>query len=323
MAGHATNNTRRRVGLVAVVITALVGVGTAAGGQPAPITRFSAFDSSSEGWFVSTGTNFSPADWNATGGQSGGGVSATFDPPAYGIFQSVPGSPGSTWAPGNAVSDYGGQLVADVSSTDPTTMVYLGFFSDNSSVLACANAGSIGEVGWAEGSVPLVTDNIPHLIDCVSGDLLTGPQLVAALAGFQSMFVAPGVTDDNSITVGLDNAQLMGPETPFPPPTGTIARRLKFRYAAGKFHGTLIASHDFSCAAKARVTIVRKGKKPVYIATVRTSAANLLRYGGPATFSFKPRRIVSGSYYATVATKTSARDGNTCTAVRSAAAFVP
>lgn len=313
MAGDSTKRARRRVGLVGAAPIALIAAGSASAHQASALTRSSTFDASNEGWIVNTGTTFTPTDWHATGGNPGGYVTGSFQPPSYGLFQSVPGSAGTTWPPGNAVGDYGGTLQADVNASDPTTDVFVGFFSSNSSVLPCADMGVTG-FGWKTESLTLDTS---HLVDCVTSNPLTGAQASAALAGFEAMIVAPSVTNNNSITVGLDNAQLNGPDLAVTPPTGTVARAFTLKYSAHTFKGTLTAPYDFSCASKAKVTIFRKAKKPVKVGTATTSAPNLHMTDGPTTFSFKLKKVVKGSYYASATQVKSSLDGNTCTPVKS------
>src|SRR5579863_4025674 len=279
----------RGLGIAVTALVALATVGAAAASQQIAITRSSTFDSSNEGWVVDDNGNFSPATWLSNGGNPGGFIEGQLDPPNYGLFQSSVGG----WA-GNAVADYGGTLTVDVggAENDPSADVSVGFFSDNSSVAPCEDLG--GNEGWSTDAVTLDTS---HLVDCDTRKPLTGPQTSAALAGFQAMFVyilGSGTSD----TFGIDNAALSGPQSAGSAPTGRVAREFTLVYKSRKFQGTLLAADDYSCAGKTKVTIFRKAKRPVKVGTVRTSAPNLLKEFGPATFSFKPKKVVKGTYYA-------------------------
>ena len=305
MGGLRRIRLRGQVGVAVIALVALVTVGAAAASQQIAITRSSTFDSSNEGWVVNDNGNYSSATWISSGGNPGGFIEGQLDPPDYGLFQSSVGG----WA-GNAVADYGGTLTVDVggSENDPSADVSVGFFSNNSSVAPCEDLGS--NEGWSTDAVTLDTS---HLVDCDTSKPLTGPQASAALAGFQAMFVyikGTGTID----TFGIDNAALSGPHSAGTAPTGRVTREFTLVYKSRKFQGTLVAADDYSCVGKTKVTIFRKGKKPVKVGIVTTSAPNPQKEFGPATFSFKLKKVVKGTYYASAAKSKSALDGNRCKA---------
>ena len=308
MGGLRRIRLRGRLGVAAAALVALATVGTALASQQIAITRSSTFDSNNEGWFVNDNGTFSPATWISSGGNPGGFIEGQLDPPNYGIFQSSVGG----WA-GNAVDDYGGTLTVDVggAENDPSADVSVGFFSNNSSVAPCEDLG--GNEGWVTDAATLDTS---HLVECGTSTPLTGAQASAALAGFQTIFVYI-VGTGTSDTFGIDNAALSGPQSAGSHPTGHVTREFTLVYKSRKFQGTLIATDDYSCAGKTKVTIFRKAKKPVKVGTVTTSAPNLQKLFGPATFSFKLKKVVKGSYYASAAKAKSGLDGNSCVAAKS------
>ncbi len=309
MGGLRRIRLRGRLVVVVAALVALATVGTALASQQIAITRSSTFDSSSEGWVFTDNGNFSAATWLSSGGNPGGFIEGQLDPPDYGIFQSSVAG----WA-GNAVDDYGGTLTVDIagSENDPSADASVGLFSDNSSVVPCEDLGAIGE-GWNTEAVTLDTS---HLVECGTSTPLTGAQASAALAGFQAIFVYIAGTG-TSDTFALDNAALSGPQSAGSPPTGHVTREFTLVYKSRKFQGTLVGADDYSCAGKTEVTIFRKAKKPVKVGTVTTSAPNLLKEFGPATFSFKPKKVVEGSYYASAGKTKSGLDGNSCVAAKS------
>ena len=308
MEGVRGKRFRRRLGIAATTLVALAAAASALASQQSAITRSSTFDSSNQGWIVNdfgTGT-VSSATWQSTGGNPGGFIEGQLDPLNYGLFQSnVAG-----WA-GNALNDYGGTLAADVAdSNDPASDVSIGFFSGNSSVLACEDMGLAG-VGWETHAATLDTS---HLIDCNTSNPLTGPQASAALAGFRAMFVYISGTG-TFVTVGIDNAAHSGPTTAGGHPTGAVTRAFTLAYKARTFQGTLTAPDDYSCAGKVKVSIFRKGKRAA-VKTGTTSTPDSHTQGGPAKFSIK-LKVGPGTYYAKVKKATSSLDGNSCDAAAS------
>lgn len=314
MGGIQGKGLYRRLGVAVAALAALAIVGSASAAQSSSVlARSSTFDSTNEGWVVLSDTGVGLANWQSTGGNPGGFVSAQFSPPDFGAFESTRSTAGGTWDPGNALANYGGTLTADLMASDATSDALVGFFSDNSGVLPCVDVGAVGSA-WATYTATLDTG---HLVDCVTNNPLTGAQASAALAGFDSMFVLVGDTDNSVDNVSLDNAALAGPQTPVTPPTGAVSRKFTLTYSAHKFQGTLAAVNDYSCAGKTKVTIFRKGKKPVKVGTVTTSAPNLQLQSGAAKFSLKLKKVVKGSYYASVKKAKSGLDGNTCSAANS------
>ena len=308
MGGLRRIRLRGRLGITATAVVALAAVGVAAASQQLAITRSSTFDASNEGWVVNDNGNLSAATWISSGGNPGGFIEGQLDPPNYGLFQSAVGA----WA-GNAVDDYGGTLTVDVggAENDPSADVSVGFFSNNSSVAPCEDLGS--NEGWSTDAVTLDTS---HLVQCGTSTPLTGAQASAALAGFQAMFVYI-VGSGTSDTFGIDNAALSGPQSAGSHPTGHVTREFVLAYKSRRFHGTLVAADDYSCAGKTKVTIFRKAKKPVRVGTVTTSAPKQNMLFGPASFSFKLKKVVKGTYYASAAKAKSALDGNSCVAAKS------
>lgn len=304
----------RRLGIVVAAFAALVIVGSALAAQPTALTRSSAFDSTNEGWYVLENDASRPATWQSTGGNPGGYISAQF-PSGSGQFESVPAS----WPPGNALGDYGGTVGADVrvklASGAEAQALEIGFHSTNSSVAACEYLEP-----WAPSSIwsaVAVTLDPNHLSDCNTPRTLTGAQLRAALAGFDGIFVFAGNVDGVSETVDVDNAQLAGPQAAKTAPTGSVTRKFTLTHSRRTFRGTLTARYDYSCAGNTKVTIYRKAKRPVKVGTARASAPNLKWQDGPATFSFKVKKVVKGSYYASARKAKSGLDGNSCVAAKS------
>jgi len=115
-------------------------------------------------------------------------------------------------------------------------------------------------------------------------------------------------------TISLDNASLSGPQTPVTPPSGKVGRTLTLRRRNGVFRGTIIAADDYSCAKTMKVTILRKAKKPVKVGTATTDHPP---NGESASFAFRLKKVVKGSYYASSTKAKSALDGNTCSAAKS------
>jgi hypothetical protein len=315
----------RGFGMLAALV-ALVIVGAASAAQSAsPLARSSTFDSNAEGWVVLNDSGFGNAGWQSSGGNPGGYITAQFNPPYFGVFQSTGSGNGGTWNSGNALGDYGGTLKVDIQATDANSDAYYGFFSSNSSVIPCNEAGVVG-TSWDTYSVPLDTGDLFDCAKvmqcttpiCIQAAQLTGAQVSAALAGFEAMVVFPLDIDSAPDTVNLDNAALAGPQVAVTPPAGKVMRTLTLGpYRRGKITGTIIAGDDYSCAGKETVTIFRKAKKPVKVGTTKTSAPNLQKEDGPATFSFKLKKPVKGSYYASATKATSRLDGNSCNAVTS------
>src|SRR5262249_34691527 len=158
------------------------------------------------------------------------------------------------------------------------------------------------------------------LDDCNRPDTpLTAAQASAALAGFDQMFVYTFYNDSSgpSDHFNLDNASLSGPQSPVTPPSSTVTRKFTLIHHRRTFLGTLTAADDFSCAGKTNLTIFRKAKKPVKVGTATTSAPNLRQKVGSAKFSFKLKKVVKGSYYASAMKAKSPLDGNTCNAAHS------
>ncbi len=319
---------RRRFGTVVAAVVALVVVGAASAAQSTTaLTRSSTFDSSAEGWVAfSYSSGFADASWQSSGGNPGGYITAQFDPPNFGTFQSTGSSNNGTWNPGNALGDYGGTLKLDLEASDPNSDAYYGFFSSNSAVLPCSEAGVVG-TDWATYSVTLETGDLfdcEKVIQCttpacIQSTKLTGAQVTAALAGFEAMVVLPSDTDDATDSMNLDNAMLSGPDVAVKPPTGKAARALTLgRYRRGKFEGTLTAANDYSCARKATVSLfeVRRGRSPLKVGAVKSSVPDLGQTDGPASFVLKVK-VGKGTYYASVTKVKSSLDGNTCNAAKS------
>ncbi len=289
-------------------------VGSAWAADPPALTRSSAFDSANEGWYVVENDAPRPATWVSNGGNPGGYVSAQF-PSGSGQFESAPAS----WAPGNAVGDYGGTLGADVrvqlASGAEAQALEIGFHSTNSAVLACEYLEPWApSSNWSTVAVPL---DPQHLNDCMTPKPLTGAQLRAALAGFDGIYVFAGNVDSVPETVDVDNARLAGPPAPVAAPTGSVARKFTLAYSQGAFSGTLAARYDYSCAGTTQVTIFRAGSKPAKVGTATTSAPDPTKKLGPASFSLT-RKVAKGTYYASAAKSTSSLDGNACAAAKSA-----
>jgi hypothetical protein len=305
----------RRLAVAAAVLVALAAVGGASASQPRPISHSSTFDSSNEGWVFASGTGTTPATWQAVGGNPGGDITVQLSPGGgSGLFQSTGSSNGGTWDAGNALGDYGGKVQVDLEGSDSTSDAVVGFFTNNADVVPCQEVGPLA-AGW---HTYWITLDRSGLDDCHKTDTpLTPAQATAALAGSDGMFAYVFDSDNGADTVNLDNASLAGPLTPVAAPSGTVTRKFMFTHTERKLVGTLTAPYDFSCAGKTRVTIFRKAKRPVKVATTTTSAPNRRNALGPATFSFKLKRTATGSYYASVVRATSSLDGNACSAAHS------
>lgn len=296
----------------------LAAVSSASAAQPGAITRSSTFDSSNEGWMFFSGHGMDPATWQSFGGNPGGYVTAQLNP-GGGLFESTPPSLGGTWDPGNALGDYGGKVQVDMKASDPTSDAVIGFRTNNSNVEPCQEVGGF-MAGWHTYWTALDPSGLD---DCHKTNTpLTAAQATAALAGFDGMFVFAFDNDNMADSVNLDNASLSGPQTAVAPPTGTVTRRFTLVYKARKFQGMLTAADDYSCAGTTKVTIFRKAKDPVKVGTATTSAPDLREKFGPATFSFKLRNMVEGSYYASATKAKSPLDANACNAARSNAVRV-
>jgi hypothetical protein len=320
---------RRRLGTVTAVLAALLLVGAASAAVSAPtspLTHSSTFNSSGEAWVVLNDNGLAPAAWQSSGGNPGGYITAQFNPPNFGFFESLGSGSGGTWDPGNALGDYGGTLKVDLRATDPTSEAFYGFFTNNTSVLPCNGAGAVG-TSWGTSSMLLEVGDVFDCNKvmqcttnaCVEAAKLTGPQVSAALAGFRQMFVLPSDFSGGGDTVALDNAALSAPVNPVSPSTGKVTRVLTLGpYRRGTFQGTLVSADDYSCSGKAKVSIVelRKGKAPLKLGTATSSAPNLQKKDGMATFTLKTK-AGKGIYEAVVATARSPLDGNTCFAAKS------
>ncbi len=306
---------RRWLAPAVVGICALAAAASAFASHPI-LTRSSTFDSTNEGWVGQDNTGFHNMTWQGSGGNPNGYINITFAS-GGGDIQSVPNDAGSTWPAGNALGDYGGTLAADVrvhlNGATSTEDLVIGFFSSNASALACEDLGAPTS-SWATYTVTL---DVSHLISCSTGKPLTGPQASADLAGFEGIVVGAGNLDNVGEVVDVDNATLAGPQAGQTPPTGTVSRALTLTYKAHKLSGALTAADDFSCAAKTKVTIFEKAKKPVKVGTATTSAANQQVQSGPATFTFKLKKSEKGKFYASAGKTTSKLDGNKCRAATS------
>jgi hypothetical protein len=301
------------VGLVTLVVAA-----TASASHPT-LSHSSTFDSGAEGWSAGAGPGpVAPMTWQSTGGNPNGYVTTDFSG-GIGFVESLPGAAGSTWSAGNALGDYGGTLGADfrvqLGGTSGTEFLQVAFLSSNAWDPACG-ASVVPTSSWAPYAVTL---NTSHLTDCDTERPLTGAEVSAALAGFERMIVLVGNFDGVAETVDVDNAVLSALGVPVTPPAGNIAREITLRHKVHKLTGSLVATDDFSCAGKMKVTIFKKGKKPVKIGTVRASAQV---YRGDtvtpaATFGFTLKRSAKGKFYASAAKKTSTLDGNSCHAATS------
>jgi hypothetical protein len=290
------------------MVVALATVGGASAGQISALSRSSTFDSSNEGWIAIKPAGSRAAGWVSAGGNPGGYISTAY---AHTTFL----SPG-TWA-GNALGDYGGRLTVDLKAAGPGVHAVIGVSTNNSNVRPCLDTGELPQE-WHTYSIALEA-NSP------TGCALTAGQMGAALAGFTGVaVVAPAYGPDP--TVSVDNVSLTGPQTPITPPTGTITRELTLKYIRGAnaqsdyiphlLLGRIATTEDFSCLRPFKVTIFRKSnaRKPVKVGTAITAKSDRPAWG---SFSFKLRKVVKGSYYATVTTSESPLDGNTCNAAQS------
>jgi hypothetical protein len=295
-------------------------VATASAAQSSVLTYSSAFDSSSEGWAAvdEPGGSIGTLTWQSAGGNPGGYITAQFSS-GNGLLESSPATTGSTWPGGNAVDDYGGTLGADVRvnlASPSSTQVLVGFYSSNSNAQPCA-AGTPG-ASWTTDSATLDAKHFNN--DCGYPYLLNAAKVNAALAGFKGIFLYAGNVGGVSETLDVDNAELTGPLAGGSHPVGTIATAFgTFAYKRGKFHGTLYAGYDFSCVEGKQVTIFRKATKPVKIGTTTTSASTTY---GSTPFTLTPKKILKGSYYASVTKQKSSLDGNTCAAAQSSKATI-
>jgi len=306
----------RWLGTLAVALVALAAAAAASASHPT-LSHSSTFTTDSEGW-VATGCLdcSNPMTWQSSGGNPDGYITTDFQS-GIGLILSAPGAAGSTWSAGNALGDSGGTLGADVRVTldgsSGTEDLVVGFSSSNAFDLVCEDFGTPTS-SWDTYTVTL---DPTKLIDCDTEQPVTGAQLSAALAGFESMFV--GADNLNSVkeTVDVDNAALSPPNVAATPRTGRVARSfLVFASKAHKLTGWFSAPDDYSCAEKTKLTIFEKGKKPVKVGTVTTSSKVLPHY--PATtFSFKLKKSAKGKFYASAAKTTSKLDGNRCAAVTS------
>jgi hypothetical protein len=309
---------RRRIGLAVAGLFALAVIATAAAAQSSVLTHSSTFDSGIEGWVAvqePSGSVGSPT-WKSAGGNPGGYITAQFSN-GNGMLDSSPTNPGTTWPAGIAVDDYGGTLRANVRLTlaSPSdTNIEIGFLSSNSVEEPCVGVHNPGS-GWITVTATLKAP----VFGCLSPFAISAAQVNAALAGFKGMLVYAVDASGVSETLDVDNAELKGPPVAGSHPTGTVARYLTLAYKSGKFHGTLSAAYDFSCALRKGVTIFRKAATPVKVGTTTTSAST--KYGSTA-FTFTPKKIVKGSYYATVPKAKSSLDGNTCPAAKSSSAAI-
>ncbi len=306
---------RSRLGIAAVGLAALAAAATASASHPT-LTYDSTFDSGSEGFVSVAGGNIGSVTWHNASGNPSGYIEADFANGLGGV-ESSPDAEGTTWPAGNALGDSGGTLGADVRvqlfGTSLTEDLAIGFFSSNTAALACEDLGTPASV-WTTYSVTLDTS---HLLDCYTGNPLSGAQASAALAGFKAMFVSAGNTENVPEQVNVDNVILSPPDVGQTPPTGKVARTLTLAFKRGKLSGSLVAANDYSCAGKVRLTIFRKAKKPVKVGTVTTSAPDMKKFPAPASFSFKLKKVVKGTYYASAAKATSGLDGNSCVAAKS------
>jgi hypothetical protein len=305
--------------LLGLVGTALVlaAIGRASAPQASAITRSSTFDSNNEGWFFDNLTSVNPvnpATWHGLGGNPGGYITGHVIAGRAG-FESNWSSNGGTWDPWNALGAYGGKIQVDMEASDPTAEAVIEFSTNNSNVEACQDTGGPFANGWHTYSITLDPSGLD---DCKKTDTpLTVAQATAALAGFDGVYAYVFANDKQAdFTVNLDNASLSGPQTAVTPPTGTVTRQFTLMHTGRKFQGTLTASDDYSCAGETKVTIFRKAKKPVKVGTATTSAPNTRKFGS-AKFSFKLKRLVKGSYYASAGKAQSPLDGNTCNAAHS------
>jgi hypothetical protein len=264
---------------------------------PSPISRSSTFDSSNEGWIALAKLGRRPPAWGAVGGNPGGYITQVYDHTRF-------LSPG-TWA-GDALGDYGGRIQVDLKASGPGVHAVIGLSSTNSAAGPCLDTGELPQ-GWHTYSITLDASGLR-----CGGSSLTAAEVRAALVGFAGMSVSAPAFGP-APTVSLDNASLSGPQTPVTAPIGKVTRTLTLRRRGGVFRGTIVAADDYSCAKTMKVTIFRKAKKPARTGTATTDDPP---NGESASFTLD-KRVVKGSYYASVTKTKSPLDGNTCSLARS------
>jgi hypothetical protein len=308
---HLGRTSRLVATLFATTITLAIAVASA---PAAGIQRSSTFNSNDENWIVLTDSGFFSPAYHSTDGNPGGYVSA-FDS-GYGFDNSRFQAPFNVWG-GKASGNYGGTLSVDfrnsaASDHGPQMTIYTSNFRDP----VCAVSSQVPTSSWQTFQFTL---NASVFSVCGIRPI-TGPQMTAALAGFEGITVGTS-TSFLSETMDVDNASLSGGDAG---PTGKVSRTLtaKFVSKAHRFKGALDAEDDFSCAHDQKVQVFRRAKGPDQkVGTATTAPQSTHEATSDAKFALK-NHAKAGTYYAMAPSASATLDGNTCRPAKSPAVKV-